>query len=114
MSTSPVLRSTRVRAQSLLPEPATVSASRRPALPRASTSAGQPPDHALAGESAAAVVGTVAITPSLARPAEVGVKGDAFFPVAPYVTVYRLVADGELSEAEQAARDLHGAPLPTQ
>jgi hypothetical protein len=71
-------------------------------------------DRALSRQSAAAVVGAVALPAPLAGPAQVGIEQTACLFISPDVAVDGLVADREESSPAEVARDLLGAPLPAQ
>lgn len=71
-------------------------------------------DEALSRESAAAVVGPVALAPPLTGSSQVGVEQPAPLLIAPDVTVDSLVADEEPPRPARVPRDLLGAPPAAQ
>src|SRR5215208_5483667 len=71
-------------------------------------------DHPFTRESAAAVVGAVALAAPLPGPAQVRVERPALLLIPPDVAVDRLVANGEQPLPGEVSRDLLGAPLPAE
>jgi hypothetical protein len=69
-------------------------------------------DVPLAGEASAAVVAVVPLPAELRGSPEIRVQLTAFGLVLPYVSIDRLMTDGETARPMKPAGDLFGAPLP--
>ena len=111
---NPVLRSTRVTMQSLLPVPMTVSISQCPIVAARLDRRGSLRDETFSGQSSTTVIAAVALAAPLAGPSQMGVEQPSRLLVSPDVAVDGLVADGELPQTAEMSGDLLGTPLAAQ